>query len=403
MEEEKKKKKNKKKKNKQPPPHPDSKSTNGDATLSSVDHSDGMASLANRIKQLENDKEFSVLEENVLKETIAKMTIYQMEVQAQVKVLQESRDSLLQENQQLMETISYLQSQVQHLEDKCSLSAPSTTKTEKDKDATAQIEPASILVEKLITENAELVQKSSMAEQGIPSEHKVLERCICPLFPELRPEKDESLDFYNHLCPSHHTSIKVSPVPFQPQSHMIAKDQVLNPNNVDKDHVLYIDDHACLQFYDQVNELCIKFNQQCITAGRVSMKGLDPEVQETAIVDNGIPEFCEMSKLEEMVDFPASIQMKEKGIAVDHADSAPKKFEEINTEDYQEAGETEEIVQIPLNENEIREVEVQDANEVDVPITDAPLTGAPFRLISFFARYVSGADLVKNSNSSSGK
>ncbi|KAF9623892.1 hypothetical protein IFM89_006238, partial [Coptis chinensis] len=40
-------------------------------------------SLDDRIKQLENDKESSVLEENLLKETIAKMTKNQMEVQAQ--------------------------------------------------------------------------------------------------------------------------------------------------------------------------------------------------------------------------------------------------------------------------------------------------------------------------------
>ncbi|KAK7294896.1 hypothetical protein RJT34_17795 [Clitoria ternatea] len=58
---------------------------------------------------------------------------------------------------------------------------------------------------------------------------------------------------------------------------------------------------------------------------------------------------------------------------------------------------TGEIVQIPLDDNEVLEPELQDAENVEndvVPITDAPLIGAPFRLVSFVAKYVSGSDLV---------
>ena len=60
-----------------------------------------------------------------------------------------------------------------------------------------------------------------------------------------------------------------------------------------------------------------------------------------------------------------------------------------------------EIVQIPLDENEARELELQAAENdrnTTVPITDAPLIGAPFRFISFVAKYVSGADLVGKSS-----
>lgn len=61
-----------------------------------------------------------------------------------------------------------------------------------------------------------------------------------------------------------------------------------------------------------------------------------------------------------------------------------------------------EIVQIPLDENEARELELHVAeksrNTPPVPLTDAPLIGAPFRFISFVAKYVSGADLVANSS-----
>lgn len=65
--------------------------------------------------------------------------------------------------------------------------------------------------------------------------------------------------------------------------------------------------------------------------------------------------------------------------------------------------EEDEIVQIPLNENEDKKLNMevaQNDDNVDVALTDAPLVGAPFRLISFVARYVSGADLV---NKNSGK
>jgi len=63
----------------------------------------------------------------------------------------------------------------------------------------------------------------------------------------------------------------------------------------------------------------------------------------------------------------------------------------------------EEIVQIPLDDNDVRDLQLQDTMNVEnddaVPITDAPLIGAPFRLISFFAKYVSGADLVSQNSS----
>ncbi|KAI3666805.1 hypothetical protein L6452_41842 [Arctium lappa] len=50
-----------------------------------------------------------------------------------------------------------------------------------------------------------------------------------------------------------------------------------------------------------------------------------------------------------------------------------------------------EIVQIPLDEKD----PTSTAAASEVGLTEAPLIGAPFRLISFVARYVSGADLVQ--------
>lgn len=70
-----------------------------------------------------------------------------------------------------------------------------------------------------------------------------------------------------------------------------------------------------------------------------------------------------------------------------------------------------EIVQIPLDDDReqvqpasaARDVNAADLAAAAVPLSDAPLIGAPFRLISFFAKYVSGADLVKENSQSPGR
>lgn len=76
----------------------------------------------------------------------------------------------------------------------------------------------------------------------------------------------------------------------------------------------------------------------------------------------------------------------------EHAEQTAVILNSIETED------SGEIVQIPLDENEVRELELHAAErdaQTKVPLTDAPLIGAPFRFISFVAKYVSGADLVE--------
>ncbi|MCD9639082.1 hypothetical protein HAX54_023384 [Datura stramonium] len=68
--------------------------------------------------------------------------------------------------------------------------------------------------------------------------------------------------------------------------------------------------------------------------------------------------------------------------------------------------ESDEIVQIPLDENEVQSADLEAANgdpDEEVPLTNAPLIGAPFRLISFVARYVSGADLVNRNSATSNR
>ncbi|KAG1338927.1 putative ninein [Cocos nucifera] len=60
---------------------------------------------------------------------------------------------------------------------------------------------------------------------------------------------------------------------------------------------------------------------------------------------------------------------------------------------------SDDIASVPLDEIQIHEEDLQGRKNIEkppeVPLSDAPLIGAPFRLISFVAKYVSGADLVK--------
>ncbi|XP_008810853.2 uncharacterized protein LOC103722175 [Phoenix dactylifera] len=64
---------------------------------------------------------------------------------------------------------------------------------------------------------------------------------------------------------------------------------------------------------------------------------------------------------------------------------------------------SEDIVSVPLDEIQIHEEDLQGMKNNEkapaVPLSDAPLIGAPFRLISFVAKYVSGADLMSQDNS----
>ncbi|KAJ6798518.1 Uncharacterized protein M6B38_209635 [Iris pallida] len=67
---------------------------------------------------------------------------------------------------------------------------------------------------------------------------------------------------------------------------------------------------------------------------------------------------------------------------------------------------SEDVVSVPLDDIQVVEAEPQPVkNEMtpaELPLSDAPLIGAPFRLFSFVAKYVSGADLVNQERSRSG-
>ncbi|XP_075638183.1 uncharacterized protein LOC142610284 isoform X2 [Castanea sativa] len=272
------------------------------------------ASLEEKVKHLEGEKEIWISNENSTKEMIANLNGDVAKLQAQVMEVEEFRNNLLQENQRLMEIISGLQSQIQNLES--SMSSTSTSDelkkiTSENEDLNSQMEAACALVDKLITENAELVEK--------------------------------------------------------------------------------------------VNELYVELDRQSPTAGLPSATVSDQmvEIAETARFDDFSLESNENlsvtgKKLESGEIVPIQVETisgDTDNVDVEQASVIPSSFAS------EEPGE---IVQISLDENEIRDLGIQAANNDEntvVEFSDAPLIGAPFRLISFVAKYVSGADLIDKNSS----
>ncbi|KAL2927023.1 hypothetical protein RDABS01_022805, partial [Bienertia sinuspersici] len=225
----------------------------------------------------------------------------------QVLELEGARDSLSHENKLLLDNISILQSRIQDLETSLR-TVGSTADAQKDiseKDnMNTQMEEAYGLIEKLITENAELVEK------------------VNELYMELGPRAVVP-DVTSVDMPDNSTT---DPVP--------AKD---------------------IQEEFSLSAKSVHF-------------GTAPVGDEGAVADETNSDYANV---------------------VQHSSATTVSGE---------------IVQIPLDENESQDLESQasvSAGDESVPLTDAPLIGAPFRLISFFANYVSGADLIDKGSSDS--
>ncbi|KAG2296328.1 hypothetical protein Bca52824_042997 [Brassica carinata] len=110
------------------------------------------ASLEKKIQQLQHDEESSVAAaEKSSIEMISSLNNEIGTLRAQVMKLEESRSNLQEQNNSLVETVSSLQVQRENHDN--------NVKGASEEELNSQIEAACTLVEKLITENAELVEK----------------------------------------------------------------------------------------------------------------------------------------------------------------------------------------------------------------------------------------------------
>ncbi|XAR68696.1 hypothetical protein NMG60_11000035 [Bertholletia excelsa] len=291
-------------------------------------------SLEEKIKQLEIERDSWVQKENSMKETIASLNNDNTRLQAQVIELGESRNRILQENQHLTESISDLQSQIQNLQNVASSPKLSTMtgQTCGDMEINAQMEVACQLVEKLVVENAELVEK------------------VNELYVELDKRETQAAGFE----PTNGSG-KTIPVA-DPIFEFASGDRMDSPSN--------------MLFKEERNGVH------------------DMNVKDIVHIADSVSEMREKTSL-------SSKRMES-------LENVATKSDSNQIPIYPDTIDSEEIVQIPLDNNEVADAAghvSNDGNQMnDVPLTDAPLTGAPFRLISFVARYVSGADLVNKSS-----
>ncbi|XP_077232804.1 mitochondrial ATP synthase D chain-related protein isoform X4 [Tasmannia lanceolata] len=294
------------------------------------------ASLEDKIKCLQNERGSCIQREAYLEKKIGQLqseidSWIQKEASSEEKIkqlqseqntwnlkevdeLENSKSGLLEENQRLRESISLLELRVPHREREGSPSGSSAGNMPKHgsncEDSNNLIEAARALVEKLVVENAELVEK--------------------------------------------------------------------------------------------VNELCIELDRHNETAPQSSTIRFDPVMLETSGISDSLPEQKVLESGEEM-ESPAiipTIPTEDTVVDFHNVDTESNVEVGIRPEDSPEsynASETKEIVLVPLSENEVLEVEselAESSEKLGIPLSDAPLIGAPFRLFSFVAKYVSGADLA---------
>lgn len=168
----------------------------------------------------------------------------------------------------------------------------------------------------------------------------------------------------------------------------------------------FVDGVFLSHFYPQVNKLCVELDRQ---NAEIKLSGVtDPDGLSDFAKPAGIsiaePESSEITSLSAL-----ETDSLEKNLVNDNSDYVHVKHPiGVISDSSLAPDDTGEIVQIPLDDNEVRDTVLGDLKNVEndadsVPITDAPLIGAPFRLISFFAKYVSGADLVNESSSNNTK
>ncbi|KAI3408982.1 uncharacterized protein J3R85_019933 [Psidium guajava] len=263
-------------------------------------------SLEEQIRQLGKDHESWLLKESSSKEILAKMETDISGLQLQVSKLEESKNSYLQENQRLKDNILELQGQIHLLEVASSVdhSDEQRKRSSEYDELNSQMEAACALVEKLITENADLVEK--------------------------------------------------------------------------------------------VNELYLQLDHEKAAPGLSShfQSGSSIEIAEsTSITDHGYASNMNKLLLDERPESSKDTQMDDNMNSEDKINGEHGLLVSSSAKP-EDSGE---IVQIPLDENEVRDLESQAVESEEdnvVQLSDAPLIGAPFRLISFFASYVSGADLV---------
>ncbi|XP_068668453.1 WEB family protein At4g27595, chloroplastic-like [Aristolochia californica] len=366
--------------------------------------------LVEQIKQLRTELESLILKERSTQETIARLTAINVGLQIQVKELNESKNDVVQENQQLVENISLLKSRIQHLERECPSSDSSGVvkkESSEDENPSILIESASALVEKLVIENAELVEK------------------VNELYIELErrrgPSTDSSFVKFNPIMingGTHTNRLQDSLLENSGKNESVPTMQTLHEITREPNVPITLEPGTLHEITREPN---MPFTLEPGTLHEITREPnmpftLEPgTLQEiTRVLDvpftaeaGALPTMQTLHEITRELDVPFTLEpgtLHEITRVPDvpfTAAEAGAQLEELSLESHQSGG-IGEIVSVPLQEDEIQEIEEVNLHITEikdpsaVPFSDAPLIGAPFRLISFVAKYVSGADLVEN-------
>ncbi|KAK6779999.1 hypothetical protein RDI58_022183 [Solanum bulbocastanum] len=273
-------------------------------------------SLEEKVKETEKERENWVQKEKSFREIISSLNGDNALLETQVKQFEELRTNMLQENQLLKANIQVLQTQVYNLENSAGppcLPTGHEMNTPENGDLNSEVVATQALVDKLIDENVELVEK--VKNLSVELERRGPPMAISSyLGSDVITTSSEAAHIANE-----------SPLGSHKMSGAVHEHEV---------------DHTT-EPKSQPSEAVLQSSER-------------------------------LQSLKDTID---------KAVSDDE--------------------------HIPLDENEVQSADLevtsvdQDQYEEEVPLTNAPLIGAPFRLISFFARYVSGADLVNKNSATS--
>ncbi|KAJ8550754.1 hypothetical protein K7X08_000124 [Anisodus acutangulus] len=324
-------------------------------------------SLEKKVREMEKETENRVQKEKSFREIISSLSGDNALLEAQVKEFEELRTNIVQENQLLKENIQVLQTQVSNLEKSAALPySPTGSKmnTHENGDLNSEGAATRALVDRLVGENAELVEKVNKLYVELERRGPLMEVSSF-LGSDIITRSSEAAHVANESALGSHK------MPGAVQEHEV----------------------------DYATEPKSKPSEAVLQSGERLQPPKDP-------IDKAATDHEHVPKIDSRIDVNSSeIESDEiVQIPLDENEVQSADLEAANVDQASEI-ESDAIVQIPLDENEVQSADLEAANvdqdEEEVPLTNAPLIGAPFRLISFVARYVSGADLVNKNSATS--
>ncbi|KAK4771253.1 hypothetical protein SAY87_031785 [Trapa incisa] len=200
-------------------------------------------SLDEKIIQLERDYDSWILKEKSNKETISIMEMELTKLRLQVEGLEESKNVSIQENQSLTDVISGLQAQIQTLESN-NISISQTLDEQRKHSSecdvlNSQLEGACALVEKLITENSELVEKVNELYLELDKQ-KANSRHSSPGTYDSSLERDGTTDIADRHSISSKNLLVLAEKAETPSEIVIAQDEPFHSDTRDAYHSIVI-------------------------------------------------------------------------------------------------------------------------------------------------------------------